>query len=172
MHTLYIPSVRYCLWLEIRLCCLRTQKLHYIEHRMRRSWSMATIVNIMVQVQGYTCYTLFNILCIITHNIIIINSHNKILGNIKRWSGDDISYKHIIKTAYGHDSWRAMIANVCTRHATQWWWPIVQRWLSHAQSFKFKLTSPYNNLNIAITSACNLCFLNSTLHIVKRSVTS
>ena len=30
----------------------------------------------MVQVQGYICYTLFNILCIITLNIIIINSHN------------------------------------------------------------------------------------------------
>ena len=45
-------------------------------HRIRRSLSMATIANIMVQVQGYICYTLFNILCIITLNIIIINSHN------------------------------------------------------------------------------------------------
>ena len=37
---------------------------------------MATIANIMVQVEGYTCYTLINILCIITHNIITNYSHN------------------------------------------------------------------------------------------------
>ena len=44
---------------------------------------MATIVNIVAQVQGYTCYAFFNILCIITHNIIINNSHSmfKMLHN-------------------------------------------------------------------------------------------
>ena len=43
---------------------------------MRRSLSMATIANIMVQDQGYTCYSLFNILCINTHDNIINRSHN------------------------------------------------------------------------------------------------
>ena len=39
----------------------------------------------MVQVQGYTCYTLINILYIITHNIITNNSYNttKALVRIK-----------------------------------------------------------------------------------------
>ena len=37
----------------------------------------------MVQVQGYICYTLFNILCIITLNIIIINSHNSSIQQMR-----------------------------------------------------------------------------------------
>ena len=36
----------------------------------------------MVQVQGYICYTLFNILCIITLNIIIINFHKTELAHM------------------------------------------------------------------------------------------
>ena len=47
----------------------------YIEYVEAESW--LTIVNIMVQVQDYLRYTLFNILWIITHNIIIINSLNR-----------------------------------------------------------------------------------------------
>ena len=39
---------------------------------------MATYANIITQVQGYTCYTLFNIICIITRDIIINNSHNSV----------------------------------------------------------------------------------------------
>ena len=83
MHMLYILSMRYGLWLLTRLCCLCTQGIHYIEHRLYKiiyiecveAEAWLNTVNIMVQVQGYTCYTLFNILCIIIYNIIIINSH-------------------------------------------------------------------------------------------------
>ena len=49
------------------------------------------------------------------------------LDNIARWSRDDISYNHIIRTICDYDRWKAMITKVCIRHGTPWreWWWIV-----------------------------------------------
>ena len=83
MHMMYSLSVRSGLWLQTRLLFSNTRNTLdraytrlFIECVKDEAW--LTIVNIMVQIQGYICYTLFKILCIITHNTIIINYHNKI----------------------------------------------------------------------------------------------
>ena len=80
MHMMYSLSVRSGLWLQTRLLFSNTRntldRALFIECVKDEAW--LTIVNIMVQIQGYICYTLFKILCIITHNTKIIISHNKI----------------------------------------------------------------------------------------------
>ena len=81
---LYIHTVRFGLWLQTRLLSSCTRNILHrtyirlnIEYVEAEAW--LTLVIIMVQVEGYICYTLFNILCIITQNIIIINSHSTCL---------------------------------------------------------------------------------------------